>query len=123
MSDWHTAPGIDAMLEGAEEERKVYIDKLPYVSVSPKPRTFADGAKKICDDIYEMLIAKNQSYGNSALNPVRIFSRADKDEQLRVRIDDKLSRLARGEGQETEEVLDDLIGYFIILKMHLQYKM
>ena len=43
-----------------------------------------------------MLIAKNQAYGDSALNPVRIFSKADPIEQLKVRLDDKLSRIARG---------------------------
>jgi len=35
-------------------------------------------------------------YGNLALAPLRIFSRADPVEQLNVRIDDKLSRIARG---------------------------
>lgn len=39
-----------------------------------------------------MLLAKNAAYGNSALEPVRIFSKADPTEQIRVRIDDKLSR-------------------------------
>ena len=43
-----------------------------------------------------MLLAKNEAYGNSAIDPLRIFSRADPVEQIRVRIDDKLSRLARG---------------------------
>ena len=43
----------------------------------------------------DLLLAKNDAYGNSALDPVRIFSRADPIEQLNVRLDDKLSRLAR----------------------------
>ena len=44
-------------------------------------------------------------YGNLALYPVRIFSRADPVEQLNVRIDDKLSRITRGRefaGGDTE---------------------
>ena len=51
---------------------------------------------KECDRIKEILPEKNHANGNSALEPVRIFSKADSVEQINVRIDDKLSRLARG---------------------------
>lgn len=71
-----------------------------------------------CDALRDMLVAKNVAYGNSALNPVRIFSRADPVEQLRVRLDDKLSRLARGAGEaDTEDVELDLLGYLILLRV------
>jgi hypothetical protein len=46
-----------------------------------------------CDSIKQLLIDKNAKYGNSALNPVRVFSKASTTEQLLVRIDDKLSRI------------------------------
>ena len=42
----------------------------------------------ICDDIKELLIHKNRKYGDSALNPCRVFSKASATEQLLVRIDD-----------------------------------
>lgn len=71
----------------------------------------------VCDGIRSMLIAKNESYGDSALNPVRIFSRADTNEQLAVRIDDKLSRVARGHEFVGDNDLDDLIGYLILMKV------
>jgi hypothetical protein len=70
-----------------------------------------------CEAIKEMLLEKNARYGDSALNPVRIFSRTDTAEQLRVRIDDKLSRLSRGTGQETEDTEMDLIGYLVLLRI------
>jgi hypothetical protein len=72
-----------------------------------------------CDDICKMLIEKNAKYGNSALEPVRVFSKADNQEQLLVRIDDKLSRIARGAGMDgvDEDTLNDLIGYLILLKI------
>jgi len=50
-----------------------------------------------CREVEGILLEKNKQYGNSALEPVRIFSKADSAEQIRVRIDDKLSRLARGQ--------------------------
>jgi hypothetical protein len=63
-----------------------------------------------------LLAEKNEKYGNSALDPVRIFSRASSEEGLLVRIDDKLSRIARcPPGQEDEDVLLDLIGYLTLL--------
>jgi len=69
-----------------------------------------------CHQLAEMLIAKNIAYGNSALQPVRIFSRADVTEQLKVRIDDKLSRLARG-SDAGEDVTLDLLGYIVLLRI------
>jgi hypothetical protein len=62
-----------------------------------------------------MLTEKNLRYGDSAANPLRVFSRAAADEQIRVRIDDKLSRLARGSGKDNEDVLLDLCGYLALL--------
>ncbi len=69
-----------------------------------------------CEEIADLLIKKNQDYGDSALNPVRIFSKAPPIEALKVRIDDKLSRIAsHGEKNFTEDTLLDLIGYLILL--------
>lgn len=72
---------------------------------------------QVCDEIKEMLIAKNKSYGDSALNPVRVFSTSNSVEQLHVRIDDKLSRITRGGSYIGDNDLDDLIGYLILLKI------
>jgi len=75
--------------------------------------------EEVCNEIAEFLIAKNEQYGNSALDPVRIFSRASNEEQLRVRIDDKISRLVRGTDtiEADSDVVDDLIGYFVMWKV------
>ena len=78
----------------------------------------------ICDDIKQLLLDKNEKYGDSALNPRRIFSKADPVEQLLVRIDDKLSRISDGAGliATDEDVINDLIGYLILLKLALVRK-
>jgi hypothetical protein len=67
--------------------------------------------------IERLLVAKNRKYGNSALEPKRIFSKASPIEQILVRIDDKLSRLSNQTIDEDEDVVTDLIGYLLILKM------
>jgi hypothetical protein len=70
-----------------------------------------------CVAIAQMLIEKNIAYGDSALDPVRIFSKANPIEQLHVRIDDKLSRLMKGTEYVGDNDIDDLIGYLILLKV------
>jgi hypothetical protein len=73
--------------------------------------------KRVCLDISSMLVKKNLAYGDSALDPVRIFSRSSPIEQLLVRIDDKLSRFARGGEYPGDNDIDDLIGYLVLLKI------
>jgi hypothetical protein len=83
-----------------------------------RPDTPAEAfAKSVCgvlDGIRNTLIRKNLAYGNSALQPIRICSQADAAEQLRVRIDDKLSRLKQGLPDQ-EDTVHDLIGYLVLL--------
>lgn len=75
----------------------------------------------VCDEIKDLLLSKNAKYGDSALNPVRVFSKASPVEQILVRVDDKLSRIKSGAGliANDEDVLNDLIGYLVLLKIAL----
>jgi hypothetical protein len=70
-----------------------------------------------CNRLANMLIEKNRAYGNSALEPVRVFSNSDNIEQLNVRIDDKLSRRMRGGEYRGDNDLDDLMGYLVLLSI------
>ena len=75
---------------------------------------------KVCDETKALLLQKNAAYGDSAMSPMRVFSRADNVEQIKVRIDDKLSRLSRGHSlpdESLEQTVDDLIGYLVLLKI------
>jgi len=82
--------------------------------------TFAEKVHKVTNDLAELLISKNEKYGNSALEPVRVFSKASATEQLLVRLDDKLSRLRTQSITEDEDVLQDLLGYLVLLKISMQ---
>ncbi len=78
--------------------------------------TFATKVGTVLDEVKDVVVSKNARYGNSALEPVRIFSRASTDEQLLVRLDDKLSRIAKGRDDlDDEDVLVDLVGYLVLL--------
>lgn len=73
---------------------------------------------QVLSEITEMLIAKNQKYGNSAIEPLGIFSELSPEEGLKVRIDDKLKRIKNGSlDRDDEDVINDLIGYLVILKI------
>lgn len=72
------------------------------------------------EQIKKLLIDKNRKYGNSALEPKRVFSKSSAKEQILVRIDDKLSRIANQQIDEDEDVIDDLIGYLFLLKIAMR---
>ena len=68
----------------------------------------------VCSELAEFLKEKNRAYGDSALNPTRIFSKADPLEQIRVRIDDKLNRLMKGQEYAGDDTVKDLAGYLVL---------
>jgi hypothetical protein len=79
---------------------------------------FAVQVTVVLDEIRDLLIAKNQKYGNSALEPLGVFSQLSAKEGLLVRIDDKLKRIKNGSlEKDDEDVINDLIGYLILLKI------
>lgn len=70
---------------------------------------------RTCLHVMQVLIDKNVAYGDSAFDPVSILAKGvPKETLLRVRIDDKLSRLARGH-DAGEDTLLDLMGYLVLL--------
>jgi len=68
-----------------------------------------------CREVGDLLVKKNRAYGNSALQPLGIFSRGTAEAQLRARIDDKLSRIKNMEGAFGENDIMDLTGYLVLL--------
>ena len=70
--------------------------------------------------ISDLLKEKNKAYGNTALNPTNVFSKLNATEAICARIDDKLARIKnKGINDETEDTVDDLIGYLFLLKMSM----
>lgn len=85
--------------------------------------TFASEVAEALREIQSMLIFKNQKYGNSALEPLGVFSQLSPREGLLIRIDDKLKRIKNGSlEKDDEDVINDLIGYLVLLKIHANGK-
>lgn len=77
---------------------------------------------EVCDKIKELLIEKNRKYGNSALDPVRVFSKASPEEQMLVRMDDKLSRIRNRQNDDDEDPFVDLVGYLVLYLANKEIK-
>lgn len=114
-------------------EKELYLtsdsaDAARIVALKHRPKTDetpydpATKIKEVCLSVETLLLAKNRKYGNSALNPTRVFSKTDPVEQIRVRIDDKLSRIKSAQSDEDEDVILDLLGYLVLLKIALEHK-
>jgi hypothetical protein len=85
---------------------------------------FQDQVNQALEEIQEILISKNLKYGNSALEPLGVFSQLSPEEGLKIRIDDKLKRIKNGSlTKDDEDVVNDLIGYLVLLKIHAKERM
>lgn len=62
----------------------------------------------------EFLKEKNKRYGDAALKPLKIFSRADAGSQICNRIDDKLGRIKKSKELKKNDVAD-IFGYVALL--------
>ena len=85
--------------------------------MSYNAKDFETKVKKVCNDIANLLIEKNKSYGNSALEPLNCFYKGDATTAIKVRIDDKLSRIMRGSEYHGDDTVTDLLGYLVLLKV------
>jgi hypothetical protein len=95
------------------------FEKLEFLSMDD----FAFQVSAYLLEIRELLINKNIKYGNSALEPLGVFSQLSAKEGLLVRIDDKLKRIKNGSlEKDDEDVINDLIGYLVLLKIQDKVK-
>lgn len=77
--------------------------------------SFEQSVRYHTNKIADLLISKNKAYGDSALNPIRVFSKADRMEQLYIRLDDKLSRVQKGHEYPGDDTIQDIIGYSLLI--------
>ena len=70
----------------------------------------------ICDEVKALLLKKNEQYGDSVLNPINLFAHSTPIDGIRIRLDDKYSRLVRGNDsiESDEDIHLDCIGYHIM---------
>lgn len=87
----------------------------------PENADFGWHLDKVSKSITDLLKEKNAAYGNTALNPLGIFSKLGASEAIKARIDDKLARISnKGLNDDTEDTARDLVGYLLLLLMSLE---
>lgn len=84
-------------------------------------KTTAEQIVEEANAVRDLLLSKNKAYGDSALKPANVFARGSATENIACRIDDKLMRIKnKGFNDETEDTIQDLIGYLILLKIAIK---
>lgn len=79
--------------------------------------SFTNSQKKIievCNSMKDLLLYKNQKYGDSALKPNNIFYKGDSTNSIKIRLDDKLGRIRNSDEIWINDVAD-IIGYCTLL--------
>lgn len=69
----------------------------------------------ICIEMAHLLLYKNNKYGNSALEPKKIFFKGDNVTSILIRLDDKLSRIINNNSEFRTNDIADIIGYLVLL--------
>lgn len=72
--------------------------------------------RNIMDSMKDLLLYKNRKYGDSAINPKKIFYKGDSTNSILIRLDDKIGRvMSNTEEKPRINDIADIIGYCTLL--------
>ena len=99
-----------------KEEVKYFCEPCIYIKALARPTDTQQKIKNIMDAMKDLLLYKNQKYGDSAINPKKIFYKGDSTNSILIRLDDKLGRVMSNT-EEKPRINDvaDIIGYCTLL--------
>lgn len=84
----------------------------PYGDTTPTQRKI----REVTDAMKDLLLYKNQKYGDSAINPKKVFYKGDSTNSILIRLDDKLGRvMSNTEDKPRVNDVCDIIGYCTLL--------
>lgn len=71
---------------------------------------------EIMDSMKDLLLYKNEKYGDSALSPNNIFYKGDSTNSILIRLDDKIGRIKNNpDSLPRMNDVCDIIGYCVLL--------
>ena len=107
-----TSKHNDSMLSCLEAQLYAQSLENPWGDLPPTQQKIHEiiGAMK------DLLLYKNQKYGDSAINPKKIFYKGDSTNSILIRLDDKIGRVMSNT-EEKPRINDvcDIIGYCVLL--------
>ena len=107
--------GVDTGFKSFINVIKTKISKT--IDTDKKYYVFNDTQKQIkdiCDSLSDLLVYKNQKYGNSALEPKNIFYKGNAETSILIRLDDKLGRIINNTNGIRVNDVCDIIGYLVL---------
>lgn len=109
------AEPLEERLVGSDEIKlsddymRNHMDKVLYTDTQQKLSDVLDGMKNL-------LLYKNRKYGDSAINPKKIFYKGDSTNSILIRLDDKLGRvMSNTDDKPRVNDVADIIGYCTLL--------
>lgn len=79
--------------------------------------TTRDNIITVTESLRQLLLIKNERYGDSALNPINIFNKQDAKNSILVRLDDKINRIKNSDDLRKNDVYD-VMGYLVLLSIN-----
>jgi hypothetical protein len=73
-----------------------------------------DKISEVLNGMTDLLQYKNEKYGDTALEPIGVFSKESAETGLLLRLDDKISRIKNSKELRKNDV-SDLMGYLTLL--------
>lgn len=92
-----------------EETHSDYFD-VRYEKLTESQKKITE----VCESMKDLLLYKNQKYGDSALNPNNVFYKGDSTNSIKIRLDDKIGRIKNCQETRINDVAD-VIGYCTLL--------
>lgn len=84
----------------------------PFGDATPTQRKI----REITEAMKDLLLYKNQKYGDSAINPEKIFYKGDSTSSILIRLNDKIGRVkANPDDKPRVNDVCDIIGYCTLL--------
>ena len=74
----------------------------------------SDEIRQCFDSLRDVVLEKNKRYGDSAFNPPNVFSKLDAQSSIKIRLDDKISRI-KNSNEVRKNDLSDVVGYCVLL--------
>ena len=111
-------PNVGSNIKQAKSEIEIVSrNTFDPSSLSPWSETpTQQKIKDILSGMTDLLLYKNKKYGDSAINPKKIFYKGDSTNSILIRLDDKIGRVMSNT-EEKPRVNDvaDIIGYCTLL--------
>lgn len=92
-----------------DEYMHTHMDEALYTDTQQKLIDVLDGMKSL-------LLYKNKKYGDSAINPKKVFYKGDSTNSILIRLDDKIGRvMSNPDDKPRVNDVADIIGYCTLL--------